>query len=142
MVATGFRRSAAGYPGSVTQSVYPILPYGDAAAAMAWMIEVLGAEEVAMHRDQGGAVVHAEVRVAGGIVMFGDAAAASSDVFRRAPGSGQVYIAVTDPDTRYERARAAGADVVRDLGDTDYGSRDFAVRDPEGNTWSFGTYGP
>ena len=24
--------------------------------------------------------------------------------------------------------------------DTDYGSRDFAVRDPEGNRWSFGTY--
>ena len=23
---------------------------------------------------------------------------------------------------------------------TDYGSRDFAVRDPEGNRWSFGTY--
>jgi hypothetical protein len=24
--------------------------------------------------------------------------------------------------------------------DTDYGSRDFAARDPEGNRWSFGTY--
>jgi uncharacterized glyoxalase superfamily protein PhnB len=28
------------------------------------------------------------------------------------------------------------------LTDTDYGSRDFAVRDPEGNHWYFGTYRP
>ena len=27
-----------------------------------------------------------------------------------------------------------------ELHDTDYGSRDFAVLDPEGNRWSFGTY--
>ena len=29
-----------------------------------------------------------------------------------------------------------------ELTDTDYGSRDFSVRDPEGNVWSFGTYAP
>ena len=32
--------------------------------------------------------------------------------------------------------------VVRELSDTDYGSREFSVRDPEGNVWSFGTYEP
>jgi len=31
---------------------------------------------------------------------------------------------------------------VRDLQDTDYGSREYSVRDPEGNVWSFGTYRP
>jgi uncharacterized glyoxalase superfamily protein PhnB len=30
--------------------------------------------------------------------------------------------------------------VVRELNDTDYGSRDVGFRDPEGNRWSFGTY--
>jgi hypothetical protein len=29
---------------------------------------------------------------------------------------------------------------IRAPHDTDYGSRDFAARDPEGNRWSFGTY--
>jgi uncharacterized glyoxalase superfamily protein PhnB len=29
-----------------------------------------------------------------------------------------------------------------DIRDTDYGSRDFAARDPEGHLWSFGTYAP
>ncbi len=124
------------------QSVFPVLPYRDAAAAMAWMHATLGAEEVAMHRDAGGGVVHAVARVAGGLVMFADESRASGEAFRREPGSGQVYVTVSDPDTRYAAARSAGADVVRELVDTDYGSRDFAVRDPEGNTWSFGTYHP
>ena len=35
---------------------------------------------------------------------------------------------------------AAGAQILAGLHETDYGSRDFAVRDPEGNRWSFGTY--
>ena len=45
-----------------------------------------------------------------------------------------------DPDGLFVRATAAGGKVLRELHDTDYGSRDFAVLDPEGNHWSFGTY--
>jgi uncharacterized glyoxalase superfamily protein PhnB len=46
------------------------------------------------------------------------------------------------PDALYVRAKAAGAEVSMELTDQDYGSRDFAVRDPEGNQWNFGTYEP
>ena len=35
-----------------------------------------------------------------------------------------------------------GAEVTRELTDQEYGSRDFGVRDLEGNHWSFGTYEP
>ncbi len=45
-------------------------------------------------------------------------------------------------DAAHDRAVAAGAEVVRPLENTDYGSRDFSVRDPEGHVWSFGTYWP
>jgi uncharacterized glyoxalase superfamily protein PhnB len=57
-------------------------------------------------------------------------------------GVTSVYVAVADPDAHHDRAVAAGAEVTRELVDTDYGSRDYAVRDPEGNRWSFGTYRP
>ena len=40
------------------------------------------------------------------------------------------------------RAQAAGAPVLRPLQDTGYGSREFAVKDPEGHSWSVGTYDP
>jgi uncharacterized glyoxalase superfamily protein PhnB len=37
-------------------------------------------------------------------------------------------------------AGRARVTVIRPLASTDYGSQEFAVRDPEGNQWSFGTY--
>lgn len=45
-----------------------------------------------------------------------------------------------DPDALHARAEAAGVEIIDEVRETDYGSRDFAVRDPEGNRWSFGTY--
>ena len=39
-------------------------------------------------------------------------------------------------------AVAAGARITRPLQDTPYGSREFAVKDPEGHSWSAGTYDP
>jgi uncharacterized glyoxalase superfamily protein PhnB len=49
---------------------------------------------------------------------------------------------VPDADAVYTRAQAAGATIVRSLRDTEYGSREFAVNDPEGHSWSVGTYDP
>jgi len=49
-------------------------------------------------------------------------------------------VACDDPDALCARAEEAGAIIETGLHDTDYGSRDFSVRDPEGNHWSFGTY--
>ena len=57
-------------------------------------------------------------------------------------GKGWIYIGTDEVDVLFERATAAGAELVMGLTDTDYGSRDFSVRDPEGNHWSFGTYAP
>jgi uncharacterized glyoxalase superfamily protein PhnB len=51
-------------------------------------------------------------------------------------------VVVADLDAHCARARRAGARIVREPVDTDYGSRDYAARDPEGNLWSFGTYRP
>ena len=47
-----------------------------------------------------------------------------------------------DVDSLYESVREAGGDIALEITDTDYGSRDFTVRDPEGNLWAFGTYRP
>ena len=52
------------------------------------------------------------------------------------------YLYVADIDAHFARAKAAGAEVVVALKDTDYGSRDYSARDPEGHLWHFGTYLP
>ncbi|MFE1170818.1 VOC family protein [Streptomyces sp. NPDC058773] len=59
---------------------------------------------------------------------------------RRGPGTFGGYAVTGRPDELCARARAAGAEIIKELTDTDYGSREFGVRDPEGNLWWFGTY--
>lgn len=58
------------------------------------------------------------------------------------PGTVSTYLVMSDPDAAFARARDAGAEVVAEPFDTDYGSRDFTLRDPEGNVWHVGTYAP
>ncbi|WP_396888573.1 VOC family protein [Micromonospora craniellae] len=55
----------------------------------------------------------------------------------------RVYVYVGDTvDAHHDRAVAAGAEVVMPLTDTDYGSREYLVRDLEGHLSSFGSYAP
>ena len=50
------------------------------------------------------------------------------------------YIYTPDPDALYERARAAGLEITREIEDTSYGSRTFTTVDPWSVSWTFGTY--
>jgi uncharacterized glyoxalase superfamily protein PhnB len=58
----------------------------------------------------------------------------------REPGVAGAYLVTTDPDTLCDRVLAGKADIVRPLAKTDYGAREFIVRDPQGNQCSFGDY--
>ena len=51
-----------------------------------------------------------------------------------------VYVVVDDPDTHYTRAKTAGAEITRELENSDWGSRGYSAKDLEGHHWSFGTY--
>jgi uncharacterized glyoxalase superfamily protein PhnB len=118
-------------------SVWPTTHAADARALIHFLIDAFGFELTAMYAD-GDVVHHAElVWPLGGGIMLGSARE-GSDV--RQPGQMSVYVVTEDPDALCERARAAGAEITTELHDTDYGSRDFAARDPEGNSYSFGTY--
>lgn len=123
--------------------VWSILTYRDARAAMRFLTDAFGFEERACHaRDDDPSIVeHAEMRwPLGGGIMFGTAGKDDGTFGQRVTGNDSVYVVCKDPDALFERAVAAGAEVVRGLVDEDYGSRGFTVRDLEGNLWSFGTY--
>jgi uncharacterized glyoxalase superfamily protein PhnB len=119
--------------------LYPSLRYRDPHAALAWLEQAFGFERVQAYEDDAGTLMHAELRWGDSMVMFG---AAKDDGFGDHVGEGWIYASCDDPDALFARATAAGAEVVRPLEDQDHGSRDFSVRDPEGNLWSFGTYEP
>ena len=121
-----------------TPGVWPCLSYTDAPGAIGFLTDVLGFTLTARYPADGDVVQHAELRwPEGGGVMLGSERPDGPDL---PPGTGNVYVVTSDPDGLHARAVAAGAEIVRELTDTDYGSRDVAVRDPQGVVWSFGTY--
>lgn len=124
-------------------AVWPILSFADAPAAIEFLERAFGFQSTLTVTREGNPsiVEHGEmVWPEGGGIMFGTAGKDDTAFGRRAPGSDSVYVVCSDPDALFERATAAGAEVVLGLKDEDYGSRGFSVRDPEGNVWSFGTY--
>ena len=117
-------------------TVFPTLSYDDAQAAIDFLVDAFGAERHAVYSGDDGQIQHAELRFGNGIVMLG-----SSSGDAPAAGGG-IYIVVDDPDAHCGRARAAGAEITRDLDDEPYGSREYSAKDPEGKSWHFGTYQP
>jgi len=121
--------------------VWPSVRARDAHALIRFLEEAFGFEVTAVH-DEGDRVAHAELAwPAGGGIMLGSARPPGrEDPFPLGPGTFGAYVVTDDPDGLCARARAAGARITAEPHDTDYGSRDFTARDPEGNHWSFGTY--
>ena len=124
------------------KTIWPCLNYRDAHAAIRFLVEAFGFVETLVVPGEGEReVVHAELRwPEGGGVILGSAVEDGKEFERLPAGVSSIYVVTDQPDALYARAERAGAKVVRGLEDTDYGSRTFTVRDPEGNLWSFGTY--
>jgi uncharacterized glyoxalase superfamily protein PhnB len=120
------------------KQVWPTLRAHDAKALIAFLVDAFGFEETVVYAD-GDEVHHAQLDwPEGGGIMLGSAGPEPA----RAANAGNfsAYVVTDEPDALYERAKKAGAEITDEPHDTDYGSRDFAARDPEGNRWSFGTY--
>ncbi len=113
-------------------AISPIVGYTDVEKALAWLERAFGFEVQAVHRDDDGTIVHTEMRHDNGVLMLSGGN----------PGKAANYVVVADPDAHHDRAKAAGAEIFRELADKDYGSRDYAARDLDGNEWYFGTYRP
>lgn len=126
-------------------NIFPVIRYRDAAAALDWLKKAFGVEEVTVYRGDDGSVGHAELRLGPGMIMLSpskedDGMGGTAPDPLASPIS--VYVVVDDPKEHYERAKAHGATIVRELEEMDYGSTEYSARDPEGHLWSFGTYDP
>jgi len=121
-------------------TVWPTLRATDARGLIRFLVDAFGFEETAVYGDET-TVEHAQLTwPLGGGIMLGSVRTSPDDKWPLQPGSFGCYVVTDEPDALYKRAVAAGAKVIEELNETDYGSRGFSVRDPEGNRWSFGTY--
>jgi uncharacterized glyoxalase superfamily protein PhnB len=128
--------------GYAPKNIYPVLRYRDARAAIDFVCEAFGFERHAVYEGENGTIEHAQLAHGGGMVMLSTEPETDERGWGKHAGQGWIYIVVDDPDAHHDRAKAAGAEIIRELEDQDYGSRDYSARDPEGNIWSFGTYDP
>jgi uncharacterized glyoxalase superfamily protein PhnB len=122
----------------IRQRIAPVLVYDDAQAAIEYLTKTFGFEELAVHKAPDGSIAHAELGYLGSVIGLSDRGKGERSIFDLGPCC--IYVVVDDADAHHDAAVAAGAEVIMELQDQDYGSRDYAVRDPEGFVWAFGTY--
>lgn len=121
-------------------TVWPTLQANDAPALIRFLVDAFGFVETLTY-GEGERVDHAELAwPLGGGIMLGSVRDDGNPACVAQPGVFSAYVVTDDADGLHAQAVAACAEIVTGLHDTEYGSRDFAVRDPEGNRWSFGTY--
>ena len=109
-------------------------------ATLDWIVANLGLEATQVHPEGGDVLEHAELRYGSSVLM-----ASTTGQLEQAAGHASVYLTVdTDDevDAAHARAVAAGATSVLAPEDQEYGGRNATVQDPEGNTWSIGSYQP
>ncbi len=121
--------------------IYPSLTYRDLEAALEFLEKAFGLEPEEPGTDEHGAVRHAVLRHGDGLVLLQPDL--PDELHGSHIGQGWVYVAVEDPDAHFERAKAAGAEVLGEPHDAMGGQmRGYSARDLEGNLWSFGTDRP
>src|ERR1700750_3524099 len=111
--------------------VWPTLRARDARALITFLVDAFGFEETVVYGD-GDRVDHAQLSwPEGGGVMLGSVRDGDTDAHRPAPptrpGTFGAYVVTDHVDAIYQRAKAAGAEIIAEPYDTDYGSRAFAA---------------
>jgi uncharacterized glyoxalase superfamily protein PhnB len=121
--------------------IIPLLACSDIAAEHEFLVSVLGFASAGVERTADGTVVHAEVRAGSRRIWLHREDEADGLVPPRKRGSagGGIVVHVGDVDAHHDRVRAAGADVLSEPSDQDYGQREYGVRDPEGHLWWIAT---
>lgn len=142
--------AAAGRVAPVTEGSRPAfthaiacLSYNDARTSIQWLVDALGAEARHVYDGPDNTVSHGEVWFGAACVMMGTLK--DNGMPPNHAGESCIYVVVptaAEVDALHERAVAHGARIVMEIRDTDYGSHDFGLLDPEGNFWGFGTYAP
>ena len=123
-------------------TIHPSIRYRDAHAAVDFLQRAFGFEIVMSVPGPDGTIAHAELRYGDGMIMLGSEPEGCDPRYGVHASHSWCYVVVDDTDAHHDRAKAAGAQIIRELEDTDYRSRDYSARDPEGNVWSVGTSRP
>lgn len=128
-------------------NIIPGMRYRDAPAAIEWLCNAFGFEKHLVVPGENDTIAHAQLVLGNGMIMLGSALDDKFGQLVKVPAdvgftTQSAYIVVEEIDSHYQRAREAGAEIVMEIADQDYGGRLYSARDPEGHLWNFGSYDP
>lgn len=133
------------HPGS---SIIPCLRYRDVHGAIEWLCKAFGFSRHAVYENEQGGVEHAQLTWGNGMIMLGEVRdnAFGQHVVQPDEIGGRetqcACVTVADCKSHYLQAKAAGAVIVDDFAEKDYGGAGYSCHDPEGHLWYFGSYDP
>lgn len=129
-------------------TIIPCLRYRDAHAAIDWLCKAFGFTKNAVYENEQGGVEHAQLTYGTGMVMLGEVRdnefgrhiAQPDEIGGRETQCACVIVA--NCKSHYQQAKAAGAVIVDDYSEKEYGGAGYSCHDPEGHLWYFGSYDP
>jgi PhnB protein len=121
----------------------PQLILDNAAQAIEWYKQALGAEEVARFPGPDGKIMHAEIRIGNSLIMLNDEMGGGRSPKTIGGSPVTLWLYVEDCDALFNRAVAAGATVAQgpmgQLMDQFWGDRTGTIKDPHGYQWTIAT---
>ena len=125
------------------QTIFPILRYNDARAAIRWLCETFGFELRISIPEDGEFVRHAQLSLGSNIVMIGSSRNDGIDSPQTVGRSTQALcVFIPDVDKHFKKVQMRNVEITTPLYVTDFGAREFHVRDPEGHLWIFSSFNP
>lgn len=129
-------------------SIIPTMRYKNATRAIEWLCRAFGFEKHLVVPGEKDNIAHAQLTMGNAMIMLGSENDNEFGKLVKTPeklngiNTQTAYIIVEEVDAHYQKAVAAGAEIVLDIKDEDYGGRGYTCRDLEGYLWNFGSYDP
>ncbi|MGO8790644.1 MAG: VOC family protein [Terriglobia bacterium] len=117
--------------------VLPHITYQNVANALVWLTKAFGFIEHFRYGEPGGRVDGAQMHLGDAWIMLNSARPGSASPAQIGYQTQSLTVFVEDVDAHFERAKSAGAKIVEDLHETEYGERQYGVKDLEGHHWLF-----
>lgn len=119
-------------------AITPCLYYEDVDRALKFLAKAFGLQMVGVQmRGPDGKTNHAAMKLGSGVIMMGRPPSGYRNPKRLGQATQSLYVNLRGIDKHFERARKAGAAILEEPKNTEYGHRRYGATDPEGHEWYF-----
>ena len=119
-------------------AITPYLYYEDVGGALRFLAKAFGLRKYGVQmRGPDRKIDHAAMKLGDALVMMGRPPKGYRNPKRLGQTTQSLYVNVKNVDQHFQRARKAGAAILEEPADTEYGHRRYGATDPEGHEWYF-----